>query len=702
VTVLNDPGAAATVNYATADGSASAGQDYVNAQGRLSFATGETSKIISIEIINDILTEPNEVFTISLSFPSDGMLTNPSVATITILDNEALNTNSVSPNPTGVGNLPSTKGSLVVYLQPDGIGQWRFPWELTTWRDSGTLATGLLLTNYQVEFKPVVDFISPASIVIQITNTSPTTPTVVTNSYIGAPNGAIGTLTVFIEPTTLAHDPNTNSRAQWQRQGETIWHDSGETIALNADTYLVQFKPLMGWVAPANRYASVLANQSNGIQVTYFMDNPNAQAKPEVLFWSEIPNSYGDSPSRPYAFSGQIITGIGSGSGFVVKERVVLTAAHVVFDDVALSFVPTVGWFFQRYAGTYEPLPQVPRGSFTLAGYAAQRRFENSPGLSTSVSQGLDLAALYFLEPAGRGGYSGYLVTRSPGQDWLQTSAAKILVGYPIENVIQSDRGRMHTTREINSPLAQVTNSVFSTTNIASYPGSSGGPLCVLQGNYYFPAAVCLANSGGQTVVRAIDDAAVGLINLAELFANSSTNIVAGGVVAIQAYISPGGLFCGGHLTVIIDPPSAVQRGAEWRVDPRYAAFSLFTNWTASSTLQIPLQIAVSAPFSIEFSSIPGFTGPPLIKMQIPCDMMTNVIAHYTQVLPRLTVLNGTNLLLLGVNGRRHEIQYADSVPKTNWISLTNFTLNAGSYLNPLVVPSNVPQRFFRAVEFFP
>ena len=56
-----------TVDYATSDGSAEAGDDYTAASGTLSFAAGETSKAISVAIDDDIDNENDETFTVTLS-----------------------------------------------------------------------------------------------------------------------------------------------------------------------------------------------------------------------------------------------------------------------------------------------------------------------------------------------------------------------------------------------------------------------------------------------------------------------------------------------------------------------------------------------------------------------------------------------------------------------------------------------------------
>jgi hypothetical protein len=55
------------VSYATADGSALAGQDYKSASGTLTFAPGETSKTVSVTILADELSESSENFYLRLS-----------------------------------------------------------------------------------------------------------------------------------------------------------------------------------------------------------------------------------------------------------------------------------------------------------------------------------------------------------------------------------------------------------------------------------------------------------------------------------------------------------------------------------------------------------------------------------------------------------------------------------------------------------
>ena len=67
VVTMNGAISAVSVDYATSDGTATAGADYTAASGTLTFAAGETSKTVSVPVLNDAHDEGSETLTLTLS-----------------------------------------------------------------------------------------------------------------------------------------------------------------------------------------------------------------------------------------------------------------------------------------------------------------------------------------------------------------------------------------------------------------------------------------------------------------------------------------------------------------------------------------------------------------------------------------------------------------------------------------------------------
>jgi len=130
VTRSGNTAAAATVGYATSDGSgsnscnvfngsASSRCDYSSAVGSVTFAAGETSKTISILIVDDSYAEGSESFTVNLINPIGSSLGPPAAATITINDNESTN----GANPIDQPNFFVRQHYLdFLNREPDALG----------------------------------------------------------------------------------------------------------------------------------------------------------------------------------------------------------------------------------------------------------------------------------------------------------------------------------------------------------------------------------------------------------------------------------------------------------------------------------------------------------------------------------------------------------------------------------------------------
>ena len=87
---LNAPSALqVTVDYATSDGSATAGEDYNAAEGSLSFMPGDIERTISVMLTEDTKYEGDETFALTLDNPENAGLAS-AAATGTIADNDAM------------------------------------------------------------------------------------------------------------------------------------------------------------------------------------------------------------------------------------------------------------------------------------------------------------------------------------------------------------------------------------------------------------------------------------------------------------------------------------------------------------------------------------------------------------------------------------------------------------------------------------
>ena len=78
-----------TVDYATSDGTATAGVDYTAASGTLTIGAGSSSGTIQVSVLDDEHNEGSETFTVTLSNASSGQITD-ATATGTITNHDAL------------------------------------------------------------------------------------------------------------------------------------------------------------------------------------------------------------------------------------------------------------------------------------------------------------------------------------------------------------------------------------------------------------------------------------------------------------------------------------------------------------------------------------------------------------------------------------------------------------------------------------
>ena len=80
---------AVSVTWATADGTATAGSDYTRASGKLRFAPGETEKTVRVPVLDDVVDEGEETFTLRL-LNASGAVVADGEATGTIVNSDPL------------------------------------------------------------------------------------------------------------------------------------------------------------------------------------------------------------------------------------------------------------------------------------------------------------------------------------------------------------------------------------------------------------------------------------------------------------------------------------------------------------------------------------------------------------------------------------------------------------------------------------
>jgi len=677
-----------SVKYRSVNDTAFAGVDYAAVNRTLLFNADETNKTISIPIANDFVFRHDRRFFVELTNASAGaFIIAPQRASVTIVEDDPIGDidsflTTAPPAPLADGVAGSLKLNL---LPPEANGQWRMFGD-PQWRNSGEVASGLIQNAYQVEFKPVPGYRAPATQVLPVFSG-------VTNEFFTAYDALggnnLGTLTVNIAPAQILASANPSGRGQWRLIGQTNWLDSRQSIPNLAEGgYQVEFKPVPGWGTPLARVIQVSAGQDCSAVVPYEPALTNLAGTPQLVPFDQA------MTNPAYMYNGFLETDAGFGSGVVVKDRVVLTAAHVLFDDVNLTDVIHVRWMFEKYRNQNEPAPQTPRGWYVFSGYADQRKVDNSPGVSSPDSQNLDAGVLYFVEDQtgpnlpGRGGYGGFLYSENP-DEFLIGNSNKMLVGYPLDGITAANRGRLHATAPTNVVFNQLyaDKSVYATTNILSYGGNSGGPLYVqTAGGAYYPAGIFL---GGQskTLVRSIDSQVVDLINRAGISGNGGGNSTGGGVATLGSGLTSTA-FGTGLLAVNITPNGGNFRPG-WRIKG-----GTDTNYTVGLTTTASL--VGGGGYPVEFKPVPGFITPSNRTVQVAVNQTATINVDYIPIRPVLTFYSLTNLICSGATGAVYRVEFSTNL--LNWSPLLTQTLTSGSVTITNLGPTTNKARFYRTV----
>jgi len=182
-----------TVDFATANGSATAGADYTAVSGTLTFPPNTPSQIVVVPVTGDLKDEPNETFSVNLSSPVNASISDGQ-AVGTIVDNDPPPAASVSDCATGEGtggqaictftvslSAPSGFAVSVNYATSDGTATAGVDYAAA----AGTLNFPAGTTTQQLQIAIVADALDEQDETYVVTLSAPVNATLADSQGLG-------------------------------------------------------------------------------------------------------------------------------------------------------------------------------------------------------------------------------------------------------------------------------------------------------------------------------------------------------------------------------------------------------------------------------------------------------------------------------------------------------------------------------------
>ena len=234
-------GRTVTVNYATANGTATAGSDYTATAGTLTFPAGVTTQTIAVPVLGDTQNEANETFTLTLSPPVNAFI-QFGQGTGTILDDDPVPTLSVGNVSVTEGNSGSTNAVFAVTLTP--VSGRTVTVNYATADGTATAGSDYTATSGLLTFPPGVatqtitvpvlgDTLSEGSETFTVTLLLPTNATIQIGQGVGTifDSDAPPTLSIGNVSVTEGNSGSTNALFT-----VTLTPASGQTVSVNYAT----------------------------------------------------------------------------------------------------------------------------------------------------------------------------------------------------------------------------------------------------------------------------------------------------------------------------------------------------------------------------------------------------------------------------------------------------------------------------------
>ena len=287
-----------TVDYATTNGTATAGSDYVAQSGTLTFTPGQTSKSIVVPVSGDTLNEADETFFVNLSNPANALIAN-SPALGTILNDDAAPTiaiSNVSANE-GSGNtsfvfnvtLSTASGQTIAANYATANGTATAPSDYTANTGVVTFAPGTALQTITVTV--LGDLLSEPTETFVVNLTSPT------NVPLGQGVGTIvnDDVASSIMTGTL---PATNATGVPIASPVDLWF----AVPMNEATFTAATLRLRAAGAPADVPSSLVKISDAwkiGYAGTVVRLVPSALLAPNTIYTATLSGSVADTAGNP-------------------------------------------------------------------------------------------------------------------------------------------------------------------------------------------------------------------------------------------------------------------------------------------------------------------------------------------------------------------------------------------------------------------
>lgn len=142
-----------TVDYATANGTATAGSDYVNTSGTVAFAPGQTTATVDLPVIGDTVTEGDETVMVDFSNPVDATL-QATQATITIQNDDGGSVPQLSIADASVTEGDSGSAILQVTVTLSAVSAQSVTVSFATANDTATGGSDYTGTSGTLVFMP--------------------------------------------------------------------------------------------------------------------------------------------------------------------------------------------------------------------------------------------------------------------------------------------------------------------------------------------------------------------------------------------------------------------------------------------------------------------------------------------------------------------------------------------------------------------